>query len=495
MQKHNLIAKKIKKLILSINISIESYFNKISLFKIKLKKTNLIRNNKVFLTSSISAILILSYFLMPTTYNKVSIQKEIQNQILNKYDIKVKFNENINYGILPKPHFRTKNLSILENSKVIGNVKNFKIFISIDKLLFSEDLETLDIVLDKTDFNIQKNDLDFFYNLIKIEPTKNKIIIKRSNIFFNDKENEVLFINKIKESKFYYDSNNLENIFSSKNEIFNIPYKIVVKNDKFNKKLITEFNSKKIRLNIDNETNYGKLIKKGLLEIAFINKSKKLNYNINEKKLSFNSINSKNFYKGSIDFKPFFFQTNINYEGLSTKNLFKDDSIILDLIKTEIFNNRNLNANIKLNVKDITNINELNNLFLNLNLEEGAIDLSDTNIMWKKDLKIVLNESFISYDQNQINLIGKIILNFSDVDNFYKSFQIKKNDRKKIKQIQFDFIYNLVTEGILLDNINIDDKPHLELQEFIDKFNMNKKVFNKITFKNFVNNFFSVYSG
>ena len=34
--------------------------------------------------------------------------------------------------------------------------------------------------------------------------------------------------------------------------------------------------------------------------------------------------------------------------GLSTKNLFNDDSILYDLIKSEILNNQNLNANLNL---------------------------------------------------------------------------------------------------------------------------------------------------
>jgi hypothetical protein len=34
--------------------------------------------------------------------------------------------------------------------------------------------------------------------------------------------------------------------------------KLIIKNDKFNKKIFTKFNSKKIRLNIENEIDYEK---------------------------------------------------------------------------------------------------------------------------------------------------------------------------------------------------------------------------------------------
>ena len=49
---------------------------------------------------------------------------------------------------------------------------------------------------------------------------------------------ESSFINRIFESKFYYDLNNLENVLWSKNKVFNIPYKLIIKDNKFKKKLL-----------------------------------------------------------------------------------------------------------------------------------------------------------------------------------------------------------------------------------------------------------------
>ena len=50
-------------------------------------------------------------------YNKNKIQAEIKNQILKKYQIDLKFNEKIRYALLPRPHFTTKNLSIIREKK------------------------------------------------------------------------------------------------------------------------------------------------------------------------------------------------------------------------------------------------------------------------------------------------------------------------------------------------------------------------------------------
>ena len=88
MIKHNLSAKKLKKQFLSINHSLENYFNNLKYFFKNIKKTKiseLTQNNRVFLALSAAVILTLSYFLLPTLYNKEIIQSEIKNQISKKY--------------------------------------------------------------------------------------------------------------------------------------------------------------------------------------------------------------------------------------------------------------------------------------------------------------------------------------------------------------------------------------------------------------------------
>jgi hypothetical protein len=169
---------------------------------------------------------------------------------------------------------------------------------------------------------------------------------------------------------------------------------------------------------------------------------------------------------------------------------------MIDLIKSEIFNNENLNVSINLNVKDIVNSNELNNLFLNLALEQGDISVSNSEIMWKDDLNIIMKEGLINYNENEISIVGKLIIKVKNIDDFYKSFQIKKAYRKDIKEVELDFIYNLNKNKFKFDNILIDKISSTKTDMFIKKFNSSDKVFtNKITFKNFINKFFSYYSG
>lgn len=496
MSRDNLFTKKLKKQILSINQSIESYFNKLNYFKSNYKKILLSKNNRVFLGIGVVVILTLSYFLVPTFYDKNLIQEELKNQISNKYGIDIKFNKKVKYRVLPKPHFFSDDLLVFQNKRKIAVSNNFKIFISINNFFSLDKIKTKDLIFNKTDFNIKKDDTSFFTKLLKTEPNENKIIIKDSNIFFRNLDDEVLFINKIKKSKFFYDAKNLKNILSSNNEIFNIPFKIIIKNDKFNKQLSTKFTSKKIRLSLINDIDYKKIVKTGLMEIIFINKDTSLSYEIKKNSLEFISDERKNEYKGNIDFKPFYLNSSFNYDGLSLKNLFNNDSILFEIINSEILKNKNLSANIALNIKDIINIDELNNLILKIGIEEGIINLSNSNVLWKNDLKITLKESLINYHNNEININGKIIVDIKNLDNFYRSFQVKKTNRKKIKEIQFDFVYNLNQQNISFDNIKIDKSSNTKLEKYVEDFNLKeKKIFNKITFKNFVSNFFGAYSG
>ena len=164
MNKHNLLNKKIKKQIESINNLIENNFNKIKYLKKNFKKIELTQNNRVFLSISAVVILTLSYFLIPTFYNKNIIENEIKNQILKKYNINIKFNDKIRYGLVPAPHFTSSNLSIFRDKIEIGSVDNFKIFLKIGKFFSINELESKDITFKKADFNIEFDDLVFFQN-------------------------------------------------------------------------------------------------------------------------------------------------------------------------------------------------------------------------------------------------------------------------------------------------------------------------------------------
>ena len=496
MIKHSSLIKKIKKQILSINTVIENSFNKLKYFKKNYKKIIFNKDNRVFLISATLILVTLTYLLIPTSYNKTLIETELKNHILKKYNIKIKFNNDVRYGLLPRPHFTSKNLSIFNDKEEVGIVEDFKAYVQIRKFFQRDKIFIEDLIFKKGDFYFKKKDFLFLKKLLEIEPNEKMIIIKDSNIFFKDKNDEVIFINKIFNSKVYYDLKNLKNTLKSKNEIFNISYNLEIKNDKFEKNFLTKFNSHKIRLNLENNFNYDKENRSGILDILFINKNTSLKYELKKNKIIFVSNDLNDSYDGLVEIKPFYFDANFNYDGLSLKDFFNQDSLIVNLIRSEIFNNKNLNGNIKIKLNDITNINELNNLFLNIEVTEGKINFSRSNVKWKEDLIINLSESYLNYDESQINLEGKINFEFKDIDNFYRSFQIKKIDRKKINKIEMYFLYDFNRNKVTLSNPKIDGNLNLNIEEYVENFNsLENDIFNRIKFKNFVKNFFATYAG
>ena len=496
MSRHNLLNKKIKKQILSLNDLFENIFNKLKYFKTNYKKILLNKNNRVFLFAGILVILTLSYLSLPSFYNKETVRSEIKNQLLKNYNIGLKLENEINYSFFPSPHFFIRNPIIVREKKEIGKTKNLRVFIDGGNLLAINEINIRNLVFEKTDFNIYLEDFVFFENLLKTEPNDNSISFKKSNIFFKNKDDEILFINKIFDSKFYYDSKNLQNVLDSKNEVFNVPFKITLRNDKFNKEFLTKFDSNKIRLNIENIIDYENKSKKGIMDILFINKTTTLEYELDQNSLNFFSFNNKNSYKGTIDFKPFYFAAEFNYEGLSTKNLFDENFIFIDLINSELLNNKNFSANFDVNIKNITNVNELNDLRLKIFIEDGNINFSNSKIKWKDNLEIILDESLLLINNDGANLVGTTIFNFNDVNTFYTSFQILKKNRKKMKQMQLDYVYNFNTKSITFENPRVDGKQNQKLDEFLNIFNSEQdRIFNKITFKNFMNNFFNAYAG
>ncbi len=495
MRKQNLLSKKIGKQIVSINNLLESYFNSLRRFILDAKRLRFDKNNKVFLVIVSIIFLTLVYFLIPTAYNKELIQKEIKNQIYQKYNIVVKFENEIQYNFFPKPHFNSKNLFILSDKRKIAEVKNFKIFIDFKNFFNFNQIQTQDVVFDKADFNFKKSDLAFFTNLLKTEPNRNEIKIKRSNLFFTNRDNEVLFINQINDSNFYYDLKNLKNVLVLKGRVFNVPYKLIIGNDKLNEILDFEFTSKKLVLKIENETDYKKKNETGNLKISFKNKNDIFKYQINENTLNVISEDNNKLFKGLIEFKPFYLVSNLKYQTFRIKDLL-NNPFFLEILKSQALSNKNLNALINFEVKNVYDFDRFSDLSLKLKIEEGDYNFSNSNIIWKENVKVSFSDSFLNFDKEKINLNGRTSFEVKNQDEFFKFFQIKKDLRKNIGKIELDFNYDLNEEKITFDNLRIDNKSNKKIEEIISNFNSNsKKFFNKVTFKNFVNDILAAYFG
>ena len=523
----NLYKKKFRKLLLPINKIIDSFFTELSRSKYPKSKRGPIKKNFIRLDQKIesffnqfkeikkynqgkkilnvfeykkSLILVIiflissTYFILPSFYNKDEIKNLLNNQISNKYEIDVNFNEKIGYSLLPKPYFYTKNLDIIHKDNILGNSGSVKVYISLSNLFSIKKIKIQDIVFKNTEFEINAENINFFKKTLNNPEKINEILFKKSKFFYKDKEDELLFLSKIDDLKFFYDKKNELKKVKSSFEIFNIPFKLdISKNiDSENKNL--KLISKKIRLNIETSVEHNNSEISGFFIIELLNKNNSFNYVIKNNTLNFLS-KDKNF-NGKLNFKPFYFSSNLNFDYINQRKIFQRESLILDLFNSELLNNPNLSAIINIFIKKIDKFEYLEDYSLKLEFDDGRIFINDLDTKWNKSVSISSNDIEFINNEDGKRLIGEILFNFEDIERFFRYFQIKRNYRNVFDEIKADINYDFVSNKLIIDNLKIDNKSYQVLDKLIENTNKeNKNLFNKVIFRNFIKEFFQAYAG
>tara|TARA_B100000900_G_scaffold407353_1_gene419914 strand:+ start:564 stop:2147 length:1584 start_codon:yes stop_codon:yes gene_type:complete len=486
----------IKKNFIRLDQKIESFFNKFKELKKynQSKKSLSIFENKKILVIVVIFLFSLSYFIIPIFYNKEEIRSFLKNQVSKKYEIDIKFNEKISYGLFPKPFFYTKNLDIIHEKKILGNSNSVKFYISFTNFFSLKKIKIQDLVFRNTEFEINANNINFFKKTLYSNEKENKVFFKKSKFFYKSEDEELLFLSKISDLNFFYDEkNNLQKV-KTDFEIFNVPFKLIVNKNFDNKDKNLELISKKIRLNIKTSIEYDDPEITGFFDIEFINKNNSFKYVIKNDTLNFLS-KDKNF-SGKLNFKPFYFVSDLNFNYVSQKKIFKNDTLILDLLDSELLNNSNLNAIINIHIDKIDKFEYLTDFILEIQLADGRIFMSNFDADWNDSLTIKSTDIEFLNDQNGKKLIGEISFYFNDVEKFFRYFQIKRNYRNVFREIKADFIYDLTEDKLILNNLKIDNVANQMLEELLDQYNRNNKdLLNKVIFRNFVKKFFQTYAG
>ena len=66
---------------------------------------------------------LLFFYSFPNIHNKYEIQKHFSDKIYDEYPLNLSLSPDITYSILPKPHFRIKNIKIFFKTKKNNNVE------------------------------------------------------------------------------------------------------------------------------------------------------------------------------------------------------------------------------------------------------------------------------------------------------------------------------------------------------------------------------------
>ena len=488
MNKKNYFVKSLNKIYLSINNLLKKNLNKLNFNNF----SKIARSNNFFFIFVALIILFVSYLSIPNIYTKAKIHTELKKQLLEKFNLNFKFSQNLNYKFLPRPHFTNEDTIILNDQNEISKIKNLKIYVSLKNLFSLKNIKVNNVILEDANINLNNQNYDFFLELLKADFKNNSFEIRDSNVFFKTEDDEVLFINKIINMKYFYDFKNLNNIVVSKNEIFNIPYQLELFVDRTKKKIFSELSLNLLKLKIENELDYSRNIKNGSTHLTIKQNKSKASYIINKNSLIFNlfdKVNSPNFlYKVNINFNPFYSKLQGSTKEIDLSTLFNSNALLAELLKSEILNNINLNFNLDINANKFKKYQGFDDIFLNFKIKEGLIDIDNTKFNWKDYAKFKILDSLIHVKNSELVLDGKLEIIIKDSQEIYKTLLTPKNYRTEIEKIELNFNYNFDQKILKLNDIRVDNVINKNVGNILKNLIVRSdKLQNKIYFKNMIN--------
>ena len=382
----------------------------------------------------------------------------------------------------------------------VENLGEIKVYISSKNLIFQNKIKIKDIVFNKMNFNLNKENYNFFREILINDFSKFSLIIKDSNIFFENKENDVLFINKINQLKYFYDFKNLENILSAENQIFNFPYKIKLRDNIDKRQIVSNISFDDFNFKFENYHNYNNREKNGFIKLTHKQTKSEASYSVNKGQFNFDysdKSNKQNFkYNGFINLKPFFSEFLGDINKMSLEIFLNPNSILLQLFKTGIFNSNNLNISNIININKTSSLKDLINLVLNFKISDGLIDLNGTKFSLSDYADIKISDSLLYTNENNLILDAQITINVNRSDEIYKNFQTPRKYRNEIKKVEFNLNYNFDRMTANLNNVKIDEIINEDVNKVLSEINFTmNRIQNRIYIKKLLNKAFKNYSG
>ncbi|MDC0616063.1 hypothetical protein OAO77_01675 [Candidatus Pelagibacter sp.] len=435
----------------------------------------------------------LFYLLIPFLYDKTWVQTNIENKLLNNFNINVSTSADISYHILPSPHFLIKDSKILvddsKKQKSIAEIKNLKVFLSQSNFFDKKKMNLKKIIISEANISLLRSDFKLLRESRNKKYSNNKIKINNSNAFLKNNLGEVISIIKINQAILFFDNKKLLNFFNLSGEVFNIPFTFELKNySDLTKHEEVNFNAETLKLNIFNES----FIKKNnLLDgkniISFFNSKIDTNYKVREKLIFFESskskiYNSKIKYKGELSINPFDLNLDIHLDNLKISRLFNINDTLIELINSELL----FNENISIKTSVFINSNLKNAFFqsakVNFHFTNGKINFNNSRLVNDKIGSLELSNSNLFFKDNKLVLNSDILIDIKNSDRLYSSLNTNKKLRKKIKNIFINFDYDFITQQFKFNNVKVDNIVASEqLLTAIEGFNHSN-------FKNFIKN-------
>ena len=464
--------------------------------------------NYIIFFASILFFYYLIYLSFPGILHNKSDQNYF-NKILNEqFGLEFALTPEINYSILPKPHFEVKDVIIFNKNnnfqKEIAQIKKLKIYLNQNNFFRKQNLEIKSIELFESNFFLNKNDIVFVKNFFKKGFFKKNINIKKAKLFYQDIDKGTISFLNFKKINIFQNNKTNQDVFASNGKIYNIPFNLTWKNDLNKFEQDTNLKFKRIKLQVINSIKLINEKKVNKLQI-YLNRSRYIiNYNLNKKEVNFFSNNSfignnKLIFKGNVFSDPFNFDIQSSLDNLKLKKFISNNMFLKEILSEDFILNENFNGKIKFTVNKLDENPLFNSLDFNVNFIGNTLDLSSSSLNNEKIGNLIFNKGTIYQDQNDLIFKGDLDFIINDINKFNNKFVIPKKNRVEIKKLNFEIIVNLTNLDIKILKIindNFKDKEFEELDNLIYEFNSGAiKISNWIEFKIFTNKIISSYSG
>ena len=493
MLNFNLISKKnLLSFSKKVNLILIDIFNNLKFSNLKRLTKLFLIDKRVIFTLIIIFFSVFVHLSTPAFYKDSWVKGIVKNQFEKEFKFEIVFSEKFSYAIFPIPHFRFKDVRFISKERDLAQIELVKVYLTFSKFLDKNKMNIQNVVIKKAKFDFFKEDLKNLVNFFNRKINDKKIILLNSKIFLKDEDEDIYSIISISKSQSIYNKIEDLNNLDVDGEIFNNSFKLKLKNDFSDSRSNLDLVFNKLNKKFINDIDFKNKKVKGSLSYFDARKKYDTAYTFHNDILKFYSnekVGDKALYNGIINFSPFSSKLKINLKSINLRNLIGNDSLFLEILKSNIFMNENLNFNIEVKSKNISNHRKLKNLNLNINYENQLLNFNQSNFLLKDILKVNLIDSKFINSKKQY-FLGTFEILIYDHSNLYKFFQTKKKYRKKIDTIYITTKYDFLKNNLILEKVIIDNYSNENINDLIKKYNQdNIMISNKVDLRNFFNSF------
>ena len=478
------------------------FFNKLSEFLSKtLSKLNiknlkqlaidLIYDRRFVITIGIIILSIFAHLSTPAFYQDKWVLTKIKKQLENEFNITFLLPEKVSYSMFPVPSFYLNDVKLTKDGRKIGKIDYMKLCLSYNKFFDKEKVNIQDIHISNSSFDLYKEELNNLISFYDKKINEKPLIIKESKIFLRDQNQEIFSLINLDSTRSFFDQNNEINKLNIEGEIYNNEFNLSLENDYKIKQSIFDLNLNKIGRRIQGNIDYSKKKNSGEIIYSTGSKNNITEIDFNNDYLEFNSkdkIYGKPLFNGLIGFKPFFSNINVNLDKLNFKDLLDNDALFFQLISSNIFDNQNLNYEVKVNSKKIDNHRKLNDLNFIISYGLGKLSFDNSTLIFDDQIPIKINNSIFVSNEKERYFLGGLLLEINERDNLFKFFQTRKENRHKIKNIYLSFKYDFNNQKVKYDKLLIDGKSNDKIKNLLKSYNKkNVLLINRIEIRKFFN--------